>query len=60
MDKYVTLKLLEEPAPRNFQSWCWQAMMASFPLDEQFQIWGDILEYVGWLDSLPTCAGRDS
>lgn len=49
----LTNHLLDQPKPRTLKDWAWQAMVASFPADSDIAIvWGDVLQYLGWLDSL--------
>ena len=50
--------LLDEPTPMSLSHWAWQTMIASLPYDEFFLAWGGILEYIGWLQGLPTTYER--
>jgi hypothetical protein len=47
--------LLDQPKPKNLQDWAWQAIAASFPANDELAVtWGGVLQYIGWLENLPT------
>jgi hypothetical protein len=46
-------KFANLPKPSNVESWCFEAIMASFPADEGQLIYWDSLQYLGWLNTLP-------
>lgn len=45
--------LIDQPRPKRLDQWAWQAMIASYSAVDCPELWGDILQYLGWLDSLP-------
>ena len=46
-------ELVEEPVPHDLFSWSWQTILASFTREEGPEVWGGVLQYLGWLESLP-------
>jgi hypothetical protein len=51
-------QLVDEPVPTSLESWAFQAISASFPAIETAVVWGGVLQYLGWLDSLPVAHPR--
>lgn len=51
-------QLLNEPAPKNFASWVYQALLASFDISTAIDLAPHAVEYVEWVASLPTTTER--